>query len=177
MFSRTTIMKALGVGALLSCFTYLFFSNNRIYVGSSDETRYWLRKHLMYWVMEANRWCDNTSLYRMLEFFLTGLAGGYFVVDMMENDIVEQKEIPLFEETSIRQNLLFPTFEEILTEIAYPIEDIPQKFRCPITHSVMNHPIFLSDGYTYDEEGVEEWLQTSNKSPMTNLPLENKTIT
>lgn len=73
---------------------------------------------------------------------------------------------------------------------------IPDEFTCPITRELMREPViaagrltpqstplplhflvfsnklFLTDGYSYEREAIESWINTKNRtSPMTNLPL------
>ncbi|KAI3458344.1 hypothetical protein Pfo_015007 [Paulownia fortunei] len=49
-------------------------------------------------------------------------------------------------------------------------------FICPILKDVMNDPCVAADGYTYDRKAIEEWLEGNNTSPVTNLPLLNKSL-
>ena len=44
-------------------------------------------------------------------------------------------------------------------------------FMCPISRAVMVDPVMASDGYTYERCCIEQWLETSSRSPMTNLEL------
>jgi len=54
---------------------------------------------------------------------------------------------------------------------------MPADFRiCPITIHVMQDPVLASDGYTYERLAIEAWMERSNKSPITNLPLGNNTL-
>ncbi|XAR71827.1 Non-specific serine/threonine protein kinase [Bertholletia excelsa] len=50
----------------------------------------------------------------------------------------------------------------------------PNHFICPILKDVMEEPCVAADGYTYDRKAIETWLEESDTSPMTNLPLPNK---
>ncbi|KAF4364939.1 hypothetical protein F8388_020653 [Cannabis sativa] len=52
----------------------------------------------------------------------------------------------------------------------------PNHFICPILKDVMNDPCAAADGYTYDRKAIEMWLQSSDISPMTNLPLSTKNL-
>ena len=36
--------------------------------------------------------------------------------------------------------------------------------------------VLAADGFTYEREAISNWLQTSNRSPMTNQELENKEL-
>ncbi|EOA14619.1 hypothetical protein CARUB_v10027877mg [Capsella rubella] len=52
----------------------------------------------------------------------------------------------------------------------------PSHFICPLVKGVMNEPCVAADGYTYDREAIEEWLREKDTSPVTNLPLPNKSL-
>ena len=52
--------------------------------------------------------------------------------------------------------------------------------RCPITRELMLDPVRTCEWrpsrpgvHVYERQGIEEWLQTSHRSPCTNLPLEH----
>lgn len=40
----------------------------------------------------------------------------------------------------------------------------------------MDDPHVAADGYTYDRKAIEAWLQRTDTSPMTNLPLPHKNL-
>jgi len=42
-------------------------------------------------------------------------------------------------------------------------------FLCPITQTVMIDPVMCSDGHSYERQFIEEWLQVSSRSPLTNM--------
>ena len=44
---------------------------------------------------------------------------------------------------------------------------IPPEWNCPLTHEPFVNPVFLVDGYTYEESVIREWLAHKNTSPMT----------
>ncbi len=48
---------------------------------------------------------------------------------------------------------------------------------CPIGHMLMRDPVQAVDGHTYERGEIEQWLQRSDKSPKTNLPLSDFTLT
>ncbi|CAN0858300.1 Putative U-box domain-containing protein 50 [Linum grandiflorum] len=51
-------------------------------------------------------------------------------------------------------------------------DDVPSFFICPILKDVMENPHVAEDGFSYELEAMEEWLQTGrDTSPMTNLSL------
>ena len=44
---------------------------------------------------------------------------------------------------------------------------IPPEWYCPLTHEIFVHPVVLSDGYTYEESAIRQWLERNRTSPMT----------
>mmetsp|Transcript_62006 Transcript_62006/g.196015 ORF Transcript_62006/g.196015 Transcript_62006/m.196015 type:complete len:916 (-) Transcript_62006:1610-4357(-) len=52
----------------------------------------------------------------------------------------------------------------------------PRWFLCPITQDVMLEPVFAGDGFTYEGEAIRKWLKGHDTSPMTNVPLAQKTL-
>ena len=63
------------------------------------------------------------------------------------------------------------------TNIAEAVEtQIPKNFICPITHEVMQDPVILSDGTSYERHAITQWFEAGNNtSPMTRLPV-NQTL-
>lgn len=54
----------------------------------------------------------------------------------------------------------------------------PDEFLCPITREIMKDPVIAADGYSYEREAIESWINTKNRtSPMTNLPLQTTLLT
>ncbi|XP_004499631.1 U-box domain-containing protein 35-like isoform X2 [Cicer arietinum] len=52
----------------------------------------------------------------------------------------------------------------------------PNHFICPILQDVMDDPCVAADGYTYDRNAIEKWLEENGKSPMTNMALPHKNL-
>ncbi|CAM37010.2 hypothetical protein, unknown function [Leishmania braziliensis MHOM/BR/75/M2904] len=46
-----------------------------------------------------------------------------------------------------------------------------QDLFCPIKRTLMCDPVQTADGFTYDRDGIEEWLRGHNTAPLTNLYL------
>ncbi|KAF8404715.1 hypothetical protein HHK36_009603 [Tetracentron sinense] len=56
--------------------------------------------------------------------------------------------------------------------------NVPSVFLCPIFQEVMKNPHLAADGFSYEQEAIEEWLGTGHEtSPMTNLRLNHKRLT
>lgn len=53
---------------------------------------------------------------------------------------------------------------------------VPSEFECPITSEVMEDPVIVADGRSYERAAIQKWLETSNKSPMTGATLEHKAM-
>ncbi|KAK2904680.1 hypothetical protein Q8A67_006479 [Cirrhinus molitorella] len=56
--------------------------------------------------------------------------------------------------------------------------DVPKHFLCPITRELMKDPVIAADGFCYEREAIESWINTPNhSSPWTKLPLKNTILT
>eukprot|EP00298_Acanthocystis_sp_HF-20_P007573 c17138_g1_i1.p1 GENE.c17138_g1_i1~~c17138_g1_i1.p1 ORF type:complete len:616 (-),score=143.08 c17138_g1_i1:16-1863(-) len=53
---------------------------------------------------------------------------------------------------------------------------IPKEFICPITGNIMDDPVLGSDGFIYERVAIEKWFQQSDKSPMTNKIVHDKSL-
>lgn len=49
-------------------------------------------------------------------------------------------------------------------------------FVCPISLCFFTHPVKASDNVIYEKKCIEEWLDHSNTSPMTGLPISNDLV-
>lgn len=52
----------------------------------------------------------------------------------------------------------------------------PQSYVCPIMCEMMEDPVIASDGHSYERAAIQQWLETHDTSPLTNLPLEHKFV-
>lgn len=46
--------------------------------------------------------------------------------------------------------------------------------KCPLTHEIMQDPVVLVDGHSYERKAIEAWLKEHNTSPVTKEPLSTK---
>ena len=46
-------------------------------------------------------------------------------------------------------------------------DDIPKKFKCPLTNKLMKDPVMAFDECTYEREAIHRYLQKCKKSPRT----------
>jgi hypothetical protein len=54
--------------------------------------------------------------------------------------------------------------------------DFPNEFYCPITMDIMKNPVIGPDGHTYERSAIEQWLTTSNKSPITRKVMQSSNL-
>ena len=47
------------------------------------------------------------------------------------------------------------------------MQSINDSFYCPITYTIMLDPVIGPDGHTYERSAIQQWLSTSNISPIT----------
>lgn len=55
-------------------------------------------------------------------------------------------------------------------------KQIPADWFCPITGDVMHDPVIATDGQTYERKNFLEWIEKSDKSPITGAALESNTL-
>lgn len=51
------------------------------------------------------------------------------------------------------------------------LEAANRNLACPITLAPFQNPVYCSDGYTYEEEAINDWIRTNGTSPMTRQPI------
>ncbi|ETO30768.1 protein kinase family protein, partial [Reticulomyxa filosa] len=62
-----------------------------------------------------------------------------------------------------------------MEEVSAETDNPPEEYVCPITKDLMVRPVMLlSDGTTYEERALGEWLKENNTSPLTGLELTTK---
>ena len=57
-----------------------------------------------------------------------------------------------------------------------PAPEPPDEYLCPISHELMEDPVFATDGHTYERREIERWFQKKLTSPKTSAPLETSAI-
>jgi len=133
--------------------------------------------HIFYSLIESN----ETEFYPIgtnQDYCLkvNGQVAAYFHKDYRNYFIYnrEPMELPA-------QILPVQQLEEIEQDLPPPYEQQPepqnnnllQYLKCPITHEIMVQPVIMQDGYTYEKLAITNWLSRHNRSPMTNLPINN----
>ena len=73
-------------------------------------------------------------------------------------------------------------YDDMLQYTPYKIDDNPSYILdpidlvCSITTTLLTEPVIAADGHTYEKAAITEWLKTSDRSPLTNQRLDNKTL-
>ncbi|KPI84500.1 hypothetical protein ABL78_6435 [Leptomonas seymouri] len=53
---------------------------------------------------------------------------------------------------------------------------VAHRLFCPIKRTLMCDPVQTVDGFTYDRDGIEEWLRVHDTAPLTNLQLNSVAV-
>lgn len=53
------------------------------------------------------------------------------------------------------------------------MENLTNDLICPISGEIFKDPVIASDGFTYEREMIEKWLEWNDTSPLTNMQLIN----
>jgi hypothetical protein len=51
-------------------------------------------------------------------------------------------------------------------------KSVPKEFICPIRMEVMDFPVVLQDGISYEREEIEQWFRRKDTSPTTNARID-----
>jgi len=62
-------------------------------------------------------------------------------------------------------------------ELTGQLLDVPKQLICPITQELMQDPVVMADGHSYESSAILAWLGRGNRtSPLTNEPLPHTTL-
>lgn len=56
------------------------------------------------------------------------------------------------------------------------IKNVPDNFKCPISLEIMNDPVIIETGITFDKKNIEEWFVHRNTCPLTRKVVDKKCI-
>lgn len=68
--------------------------------------------------------------------------------------------------------------DHVLIALSGPEKEPPREFLCPISLVIMDDPVIIASGETFDKKYIEEWLITrgNDTCPTTQMPLQVKTL-
>lgn len=120
---------------------------------------------------DVSAWLVEEGLEGLVDIFRANNMDGTELLSLTKDTLVELH----IESLGLRSKVL-RKLEEL--KGASQCTDTPDEFLCPITRELMKEPVIAADGYSYEREAIESWINTKNRSsPMTNLPLKNTLLT
>ncbi|XP_042263323.1 WD repeat, SAM and U-box domain-containing protein 1 isoform X1 [Thunnus albacares] len=115
---------------------------------------------------DVSAWLLEEGLEGLVDKFRANNIDGTELLNLTKETLASELHI---ESVGLRSKVLRKV-EELKSESV--CSGIPDEFLCPITRELMREPVIAADGYSYEREAIESWINTKNRSsPMTNLPL------
>ncbi|XP_067352209.1 WD repeat, SAM and U-box domain-containing protein 1 isoform X2 [Channa argus] len=115
---------------------------------------------------DVSEWLAEEGLRTLVDKFRANNIDGTELLSLTKETLASELHI---ESVGLRSKLLRKV-EELKSDSV--CSGIPDEFLCPITRELMKDPVIAADGYSYEREAIESWINTKNRSsPMTNLPL------
>ncbi|XP_026234216.1 WD repeat, SAM and U-box domain-containing protein 1 isoform X1 [Anabas testudineus] len=115
---------------------------------------------------DVSEWLMEEGLGGLVDKFRANNIDGIELLSLTKETLASELHI---ESVGLRSKLLRKV-EELKSDSV--CSGIPDEFLCPITRELMKEPVIAADGYSYEREAIESWINTKNRSsPMTNLPL------
>ncbi|XP_041839495.1 WD repeat, SAM and U-box domain-containing protein 1 isoform X2 [Melanotaenia boesemani] len=115
---------------------------------------------------DVSEWLVEEGLGGLVDKFKANNIDGTEMLCLTKETLASELHI---ESVGLRSKLLRKVLELKSDSVCL---GIPDEFLCPITRELMREPVIAADGYSYEKEAIESWINTKNRSsPMTNLPL------
>ncbi|XP_005724209.1 WD repeat, SAM and U-box domain-containing protein 1-like isoform X1 [Pundamilia nyererei] len=115
---------------------------------------------------DVSEWLLEEGLEGLVDRFKANNIDGTELLSLTKETLASELHV---ESVGLRSKLLRKV-EELKSDSV--CLGIPDEFLCPITRELMKEPVIAADGYSYEKEAIESWINTKNRSsPMTNLPL------
>ncbi|KAI1899207.1 hypothetical protein AGOR_G00059390 [Albula goreensis] len=121
---------------------------------------------------DVSAWLQGEGLGALVRPFSDNNIDGAELLNLTKDSLTTELNI---ESVGLR-NKLIRKIDELKTASAWSND--PDEFLCPITREVMSDPVIAADGYSYEREAIQSWINSKNRSsPMTNLPLQTTMLT
>ncbi|XP_074470643.1 WD repeat, SAM and U-box domain-containing protein 1-like isoform X4 [Sebastes fasciatus] len=115
---------------------------------------------------DVSAWLVEEGLEGLVDKFRANNIDGTEMLSLTKETLASELHI---ESVGLRSKLLRKV-EELKSDSV--CSGIPDEFLCPITRELMREPVIAADGYSYERDAINSWINTKNRSsPMTNLPL------
>uniref|UniRef100_A0A8B9FEV5 WD repeat, SAM and U-box domain-containing protein 1 n=1 Tax=Amazona collaria TaxID=241587 RepID=A0A8B9FEV5_9PSIT len=123
---------------------------------------------------DVSAWLCAQDLADFVGLFKMNNIDGKELLNLSKESLTNELKI---ESLGLRRKVLQKIEELRMKTISVPIT-IPDEFLCPITRELMKDPVIAADGYSYEKEAIENWINSKRRSsPMTNLPLTSPMLT
>uniref|UniRef100_UPI00398EDE6C WD repeat, SAM and U-box domain-containing protein 1 isoform X1 n=2 Tax=Pristiophorus japonicus TaxID=55135 RepID=UPI00398EDE6C len=142
---------------------------------SGDDLSGKFRRSVQHWSEdEVCSWLAAEELHELVVVFKSNNIDGQELLNLTNENLVNDLKI---ESLGLRNKAL-RKIEELKAKIESICVGVPDEFLCPISREIMTDPVIASDGYSYEREAIESWINTKKRtSPMTNMPLESSLLT
>lgn len=98
-----------------------------------------------------------------------------------QDKIIETSEYKKERNESVHQpyscflilNEIMTQYPKLYTELS---TNANYNLLCPITRELIKNPVQTVDGVTYEQKAILTWFKTSNRSPMTSLPIDKAIV-
>ncbi|XP_031162286.1 WD repeat, SAM and U-box domain-containing protein 1 isoform X2 [Sander lucioperca] len=115
---------------------------------------------------DVSAWLVDENLEGLVDKFRANNIDGTELLSLTKETLASELHI---ESVGLRSKILRKV-EELKSDSV--CSGIPDEFLCPITRELMREPVIAADGYSYEREAIDSWINQKNRSsPMTNLPL------
>uniref|UniRef100_A0A4W3H8F7 WD repeat, SAM and U-box domain-containing protein 1 n=1 Tax=Callorhinchus milii TaxID=7868 RepID=A0A4W3H8F7_CALMI len=123
---------------------------------------------------EVGSWLSAEGLEDLVDVFKTNNIDGQELLSLTKESLINDLKI---ESLGLRNKIL-RKLDEVKVQMESASTGVPDEFLCPISREVMTDPVIAADGYSYQRDAVESWINTKKRtSPMTNMPLQSSLIT
>ncbi|KAF8791075.1 WD repeat, SAM and U-box domain-containing protein 1-like [Argiope bruennichi] len=138
------------------------------------------RSFLLWTVEDVINWLKSLKLEEYIEIFSGNSIDGKELMYLNHENLSSILKIDsLGQRNKILRAIQYlknPLWQHAVSDIED--EMVLNEFCCPITHEVMRDPVVAADGYSYEKQAIEEWLENGKEtSPMTNEILAHKILT
>ncbi|XP_025943359.1 WD repeat, SAM and U-box domain-containing protein 1 isoform X4 [Apteryx rowi] len=119
-------------------------------------------------------WLHAQGLTDLVGIFKMNNIDGKELLNLTKESLTNELKI---ESLGLRSKVL-RKIEELRMKMESVSVAIPDEFLCPITRELMKDPVIAADGYSYEKDAMENWINNKRRSsPMTNLPLPSLLLT
>ncbi|PRD23410.1 UNVERIFIED_CONTAM: Wdsub1 [Trichonephila clavipes] len=171
---KTVVLWSLNMKELFNSVTDISIDKEKKHIDFLPK-----RSFLSWSVDDVGNWLKSLELEELAEIFHANSIDGKELMYLNHENLLSILKIDSLGHRNkiLRgiQCLKNPLWQHVMTSTED--EMLTNEFCCPITQEVMRDPVVAADGYSYERQAIEEWLQKGkDTSPMTNETLAHKII-